>query len=97
VTNTWHRFQDTDEGDDRCDRCACVVSLEAHMTFTLPCPVPACTSKSNPDAGCLFAPGKAGVATCVYCGHSGTREGDAPPSDPELDAVIADLMVGDDL
>ena len=95
MTTNWHRFVETAEGDEQCSSCDCVVSIEAHLTFTLPCPVPPCSSRANPDTGCVFVPGRGEVAACIYCGHRGSRDGDAPPPDVEMDAMLADL-VGDD-
>lgn len=90
--STWHRFQETESGDDECDRCAVVVAPEAHLTFTLVCPAGDCLSGSNPDRGCVFAPGRAEVAACVYCGRPGVRDGEAHAPDPAMDALTADLL-----
>lgn len=77
-TKQWHPFREDDFGDDKCGRCAATVTLEAHMTFTLPCPVPACPSAQNPDTGCAFAPNESrnNLSTCLYCGRPGEREGE---------------------
>lgn len=76
-TPKWHQFRDTEDGDDQCARpgCRVVVTLEAHMTFTHPCPVPMCTSPKNPDDGCLMTAHRDGASRCLYCGRSG-RAGD---------------------
>lgn len=92
--NNWHRFRDTDEGDEQCSRCGVVVDWEAHMTFTMPCPAGDCPSAKNPDRGCVFVPSKDSACRCIYCGRSGDRDQETEPEVPEdleaeLDAEAA--------
>lgn len=74
TTRVWHNFRDTADGDDQCTRCEVVVTVEAHMTFTHPCPVPDCANPKNPDRGCVFIPKGDGPCVCIYCGRSGDRD-----------------------
>lgn len=90
MNTTWHQFKETPNGDDECGRCAVVVSPDAHLTFTLPCPAGDCPSSSNPDRGCVFAPTRLGVSGCVYCGRGGGRSVAPPPSSLEA-LFLADL------
>lgn len=89
---TWHRFRDTDDGDDLCTRCRVAVTTEAHMTFTHPCPVPACPSTKNPDDGCVMVVRRDGPCWCLYCHRSGDRDHE---TDPEPDEDLAAEMVVD--
>lgn len=86
--STWHRFQETPDGDDQCIRCATVVAAEALTTFTMPCPAGDCTSPSNPDRGCVFVPGRGEVCCCIFCGRPGGRAGEVPP--PDLEGFTGD-------
>lgn len=92
----WHRFTDTDEGDEQCSRCAVVVDWEAHMTFTIPCPAGDCPSKHNPDRGCVFVPSKdSEPCKCIYCGRTGDR--DHETDDDEAAEEIAEELDNDPL
>jgi hypothetical protein len=77
-TKKWHDFREDEFGEDVCRGCGCTVTLEGHMTFTLPCPVPACTSPKNPDSGCAFSPNarRDNLSSCLYCGRPGERAGE---------------------
>lgn len=79
-TPHWHDFIEDDLGDDTCARpnCGVQVTLEAHMTFSLPCPVSDCSSPKNPDPGCAFAPAGSEPARCLFCGRTGSRDGEVP-------------------
>lgn len=78
ATKKWHPFREDEFGDDRCGGCGVTVTLDAHMTFTLQCPVPACPSDKNPDIGCAFAPNekRSNLSNCLYCGRVGERAGE---------------------
>jgi hypothetical protein len=76
TTNTsWHKFDETEDGDEQCTRCRVIVSVEAQMTFSIPCPAGDCSaSRKNPDDHCVFVPRHSGPSCCIYCGRQGDRE-----------------------
>lgn len=73
MSTTWHRLEESDEGDDQCVRCHIVIDPLAEQTFTLLCPQPPCPSPKNPDDGCVFVPGRGEVCHCLYCGKPGGK------------------------
>lgn len=85
----WHRFDETDDGDEACTRCRVVVSPEAQMTFSIPCPAGECAGKASPDGACVFVPRRSGPSCCIYCG----RAGDKDPLPPELREEFAAGMI----
>lgn len=72
----WHHFRETTDGNDVCARCETQVTLDAHMTFTLPCPAGDCPSPKNPDRGCYFVAHGTNPARCLFCGRTGDVEPD---------------------
>lgn len=87
TTPKWHQFHDNEDGDDTCSRCLVVVTIEAHETFTHPCPVPRCTGKQNSGDGCVMSPYRGGTCRCLYCGRVG-RRGAEPVEEERLDPEV---------
>lgn len=77
----WHNFRENTFGDDECTdpRCGVQVTLMGHMTFSLPCPAPRCTSPKNPQDGCCFTAVRSDSSRCTYCGCKGV------PADEEAE------------
>lgn len=90
-TPRWHQFHETEDGDDACSSCGVVVTLDAHMTFTHPCPVPPCTGKQNAGDGCVMHPYRDGPCRCLYCGRSGDRDHETVETDHLDEEVEAEL------
>jgi hypothetical protein len=84
----WHHFRENEVGDDVCTRCEVQVTLEAHMTFSRPCPTPPCPAKANPDTGCLFSPRRSAVSACVFCGNPGSQPVGQDELEDEIDAAM---------